>query len=73
MKAYRRHDISDKVWALLEPHRSGRAGSWGEVSRDNRLFIQCGILDYVYGHSLERSAAGLGLLEQDPSPFYSLA
>lgn len=27
--AHRRHDISDKVWKLLEPHLPGQAGSWG--------------------------------------------
>jgi len=34
-----RHDISDKHWALLEPHLPGRAGVWGGVARDNRQFI----------------------------------
>ena len=37
--AHRRHDISDKVWALLEPHLPGREGAWGGVAKDNRLFI----------------------------------
>ena len=37
MAAHRRHDISDRVWALLEAHLPRRSGSWGE--RDNRLFI----------------------------------
>ena len=37
--AHRRHDISDKTWQLLEPHLPGRAGNWGGVARDNRLFI----------------------------------
>jgi len=37
--AHRRHDISDKVWALLEPHLPGREGSWGGLARDNRTFI----------------------------------
>ena len=38
-KAYRRHDITDQAWALLEPHLLGREGTWGGVARDNRLFI----------------------------------
>ena len=38
-QAHRRHDISDKTWALLEPHLPGRKGSWGGVAKDNRLFI----------------------------------
>jgi transposase len=36
---YHRHDISDEVWALLEPHLSGQRGQWGGVAKDNRLFI----------------------------------
>ena len=44
--AHRRHDVSDRVWELLEPLLSGRAGSWGGIARDNRLFIKavCWIL-----------------------------
>jgi len=37
--AYRRHDISDRVWEILEPHLLGRKGTWGGNARDNRLFI----------------------------------
>ena len=36
---HRRHDISDKVWNLLEPYLPGRKGGWGAVAKDNRLFI----------------------------------
>ena len=36
---YRRHDISDRVWRLLEPHLPGRRGAWGRVAHDNRRFI----------------------------------
>ena len=36
---HRRHDISDRVWALLEPHLPGCSGVWGGVTIDNRLFI----------------------------------
>ena len=39
IEAYRRHDITDQVWALLEPQLSGREGRWGGVAKDNRLFI----------------------------------
>ena len=39
MPAHRRHDISDQVWARLEPHLPGRPGSWGGVAKDNRQFI----------------------------------
>ena len=37
--AYCRHDISDKVWQLLEPHLPGRRGSWGRVAKDNRQYL----------------------------------
>ena len=36
---YRQHDISDKVWELLEPHLPGRHGSSGRNAKDNRKFI----------------------------------
>ena len=38
-EAYRRHDITDQVWALLQPHLPGREGTWGGVAKDNRQFI----------------------------------
>jgi transposase len=43
---HRRHDLSDHAWSLLEPHLPGRAGVWGGIARDNRLFINavCWIL-----------------------------
>jgi len=37
--AHRRHDITDRVWSILEPHLPGRKGSWGGIGRDNRRFI----------------------------------
>lgn len=37
--AHRRHDISDRIWKILEPLLPGRKGSWGGVAKDNRLFI----------------------------------
>ena len=36
---YRRHDISDRVWHLLEAHLPGRQGSSGRNARNNRQFI----------------------------------
>ncbi|SEJ31023.1 hypothetical protein SAMN05216318_14514, partial [Nitrosomonas eutropha] len=32
--AHRRHDISDKVWSLLEGHLPGREGAWGGIATD---------------------------------------
>ena len=37
--AYRRHDISDETWALLEPQLPGRKGVWGGMAKDTRRFI----------------------------------
>jgi len=37
--AHRRHDISDNVWAKLEPHLPVRKGGWGGIAKDNRQFI----------------------------------
>jgi transposase len=37
--AQHRHDISDHMWSLLEPHLPGREGSWGGKAQDNRKFI----------------------------------
>ncbi len=37
--SYKRHDISDEKWALLEPMLLGRKGSWGGIAKDNRQFI----------------------------------
>ena len=39
MEAYRRHDISDDKWAVLEPHLPGQRGQWGGIADDNRRFI----------------------------------
>ncbi|MEO6022873.1 MAG: transposase, partial [Burkholderiales bacterium] len=39
VSAHRRHDIADKVWAVLEPHLPGREGVWGGLAQDNRKFI----------------------------------
>jgi len=37
--SYHRHDISDAVWTLIEPHTIGSKGTWGGNARDTRLFI----------------------------------
>ena len=38
-KAHRRHDMSDRLWHILEPLLSGQPGQWGGQARDNRLFL----------------------------------
>jgi len=37
--AYRRHDISDHQWELLEPQLPGRKGRTGRPAKNNRKFI----------------------------------
>lgn len=37
--ALHRHDITDRVWKLLESHLPGRAGVWGGRAEDNRRFL----------------------------------
>ena len=37
--AHRRHDITNRVWSILEPHLPGKRRDWGRVATDNRLFI----------------------------------
>ena len=32
--SYHRHDISDEVWTLLEPHLPGQRGQWGGIAQD---------------------------------------
>ena len=39
ISAHHRHDISDRVWKLLEPHLPGREGVWGGRAHDNRRCI----------------------------------
>jgi transposase len=36
---FRRHDLSDQTWALLEPLLPGREGVWGGVAQNNREFL----------------------------------
>ena len=37
--SYHRHDISDEMWSILEPHLPGQRGQWGGIAQDNRRFI----------------------------------
>ena len=45
-----RHDISDAVWSLLEPHLPGQRGQWGGMAQDNRRFIN-GVFWIFYARS----------------------
>jgi putative transposase len=35
-----REELSDRVWALMEPHLPGKASDPGRSGRDNRLFVE---------------------------------
>ena len=37
--AHRRHDITDRMWSVLEPLLPGQRGQWGGIANDNRNFI----------------------------------
>ncbi len=37
--SHKRHDISDKLWLILEPHPAGGRGKVGRKAHDNRTFI----------------------------------
>ena len=34
-----RHDMSDRLWALLAPLLPGQEGQWGGIAEDNRRFL----------------------------------
>jgi len=36
---YRRHDISDEIWSIIEPYTIGNKGTWGGNAKDTRQFI----------------------------------
>jgi transposase len=38
-REYRRHDISDRIWKVIEAYLLGKKGKWGGIAKDNRLFI----------------------------------
>ena len=70
---HRRHDISNRVWNLLEPHLSGRAGSWGGIAADNRRFINAVFWILRTGAPWRDLPPRLWELEEYPSPFLPLA
>ena len=55
--AYRRHDISDKAWKIIEPHLPGRKGTTGRPAR-------CGFLDTEDRSAMAGFTAGLWGLEE---------
>ena len=71
--AHRRHDISDRVWEILEPLLPGGKGKTGRPAQDNRRFHQRRVLDFAHWGPLAGSAPGLRGLEEYPPPLLPLA
>ena len=71
--AHRRHDISDRVWEILEPLLPGGKGKTGRPAQDNRRFINAVYLDFAHRRPLAGSAPGLRGLEEHPPPLLPLA
>ena len=46
--AHRRHDISDTVWQILEPHLLGRKGTWGGNQGNRMNAIVVDSLEYSF-------------------------
>ena len=42
-----RHDISDAVWSLLEPHLPGQRGQWGGIARITGA-LSMRVLDFTH-------------------------
>ena len=38
-KQQNRHDLNDRMWAVLEPLLPGQRGQWGGIAEDNRRFL----------------------------------
>ena len=71
--AHRRHDISDRVWEILEPLLPGGKGKTGRPAQDNRCFINAVFWILRTGAPLAGSAPGLRGLEEHPPPLLPLA
>ena len=66
--AHRRHDISDRVWEILEPLLPGGKGKTGRPAQDNRRFINAVFWILRPGAPWRESAPGLRGLEEHPPP-----
>ena len=57
-----RHDMSDKVWNLLEPHLPGQRGQWGGIAKDNRWFLEggSGVCEQKHRGGICRYVTGTG-------------
>ena len=60
-----RHDISDEIWSVLEPHLPGQKGQWGRVSAEERLLLDKLDDDYT---QVESDYAAMKTLLERPAP-----
>ena len=72
--AHRRHDISDRVWEILEPLLPGGKGKTGRPAQDNRRFINAVFWILRTGAPWrDLPVPGLRGLEEHPPPLLPLA
>ena len=48
-----RHNISDRVWNIIEPHLPGHSGSKSRPAKDNRLFLMLSFGFFVLAHKTQ--------------------
>ena len=65
--AHRRHDISDRVWEILEPLLPGGKGKTGRPAQDNRRFINAVFWILRTGAPWRDLPPGLRGLERTPT------
>ena len=71
--SHRRHDISDRVWKILEPLLPGGKGKVGRPAQDNRRFLNAVFWILRTGAPWRDLPPGLRRLEEHPSPLFPLA
>ena len=70
--AHRRHDISDRVWEILEPLLPGGKGKTGRPAQDNRRFINA-VFWILRTGAPWRDLPPVRGLEEHPPPLLPLA
>jgi len=64
-ESYERHDISDNLWTLIEPHTIGNEGIQGSNAKDTRKFINAVFLDTSHRYALAWLALKLRQVESN--------
>ena len=70
--AHRRHDLSDEKLGFVGAAFAGREGVWGDIAKDNRLFINA-VFWILRTGAPWRFAAGLWRLKLTHRRFIPLA